>query len=122
MAKGELGRQYHDGEIIVRQGEVGNCMYVVQSGEVEVIRDDGQEYLLRVLGAGEMIGEMSLFDREVRSATVRARGEARLLTIEQETLLRRIDEDPTLALNVIRTLSRRVRELSDALARSHSTP
>lgn len=122
MKQGALGKTYRDGEVIMNQGEVGQCMYVVQSGEVEVLTlREGREVPLRVLGEGEIIGEMSLFDRDVRSATVRARGEARLLTVDRGTFLSRVQEDPTLAFQVVRTLTRRVRELSEELARARST-
>ncbi len=118
MKSGALGKIYQDGEIVFRQGETGHCMYVVQEGEVEVVtQSDEGDVLLRVLGRGEIFGEMCLFDREARSATVRARGETRLLTLEQEGFMRRVHEDPSLAFNILRTMSRRIRELSEALAR-----
>ena len=84
MRRAALGKSWADGEAIVRQGEVGNSMYVVQAGEVEVLREteDG-EVRLAVLEAGDFFGEMSIFEREVRSATVRARGEARVLTVDK---------------------------------------
>lgn len=118
MTQGALGREYRDGETVVRKGERGDGMYVVTEGTLEVVTErDGREVPLRTLGPGDLFGEMSLFDREVRSATVRARGPARVLTVDREGFLRRVHEDPTLALNVIRTLSRRIRELSDEVAR-----
>ncbi len=98
-------------------------MYMVQAGAVEVLtQSEGELIPLRVLGAGEIIGEMSLFDREVRSATVRAKGEARLLTIDRRTFLSRVQEDPSLAFNVVKTMSRRIRELSDELTRVRTKP
>lgn len=116
-AKG-LGKVYRDGEVIVRQGELGECMYVVQSGEVEVVTQrEGMEVPLRRLGRGEVFGEMSLLDREVRSATVRAVGEARLLTVDKATFFGRVHEDPTLALHIVRSMARRIRELSEEIAR-----
>lgn len=121
MTKGPLGKLYKDGEVVVRQGETGDCMYVVQDGEVEVLAsEEGRDIALRTLGPGEIIGEMSLFDREVRSATVRAKGEARLLTIDKATFLRRVHEDPSLALQIVRNMSRRIRDLSRELAQSRS--
>lgn len=118
MSNGALGRVYGDGEIVVREGDMGSSMYVIQEGEVEVfVTRDGKEIPLRTLGAGEILGEMSVFDREVRSATVRARGEARLLTVDKESFLRRVHEDPSLAFRIVQTLSRRVRDLSAELAR-----
>ncbi len=118
MSAGGLGKVYSDGEVIVRQGDVGDCMYVVQSGEVEVVAQrDGREVPLRRLARGEVFGEMSLFDREVRSATVRAKGEARLLTVDKATFFSRVHEDPTLAFHIVKTMARRIRELSDEIAR-----
>lgn len=112
----ELGRLYADGEIIVRQGEPGTCMYVIQSGSVVVLDESGgQELELATLKAGDFFGEMAIFDREVRSATIRARGEARVLTIDRRTLMRRIQNDPTIAFNLLQTLSRRIRVLDSEL-------
>lgn len=121
MSAGQLGKVYGDGDVIVRQGDAGDCMYVVQAGEVEVVAHrDGREVPLRVLGRGEVFGEMSLFDREVRSATVRAKGEARLLTIDKTTFLSRVHEDPTLAFYIVKTMARRIRELSEEVAQLRS--
>ena len=118
MAKGELGRQYGAGETIVREDESGDCLYVIQSGEVEVIRErDGAEVQLAVLRESDFFGEGSLFDREKRSATVRALGEVRVLTVDKKTLLRRIQEDPTLAYRIIETMSHRVRDLDATVTR-----
>jgi len=117
MTEGALGKLYASGEQVVRQGDQGNCMYVVQAGKLEVIREehDGQ-VRVNVMNAGDMFGEMSIFEREVRSATVRALGEARVLTVDKKTFLRRIEEDPPLAFNLVRIMSRRVRLLSEELA------
>lgn len=124
MRSVELGRLYAPGEPIVRQGEVGDCMYVVQSGEVEVVQGTaGSEQHLAVLKSGDFFGEMSLFEHEVRSATVRARGEARVLKVDKRTLMRRMTEDPLLAFNLLQTLSHRIRKLnSDSALREASRP
>jgi CRP-like cAMP-binding protein len=115
--RGSLGKLYHDGEVIVRQGDTGDCMYVVQEGKVEVVRSaNGPEVVVAVLPAGECFGEMAIFERETRSATVRARGEARVLTVDKKTLLRRFQEDPTLALNLLRSLSQRIRRMDRELS------
>lgn len=114
----DLGSVYAPDEPIVRQGEVGDCMYVVQSGEVEVVlAADGGEKRLAILRSGDFFGEMSVFEREVRSATVRAHGEARVLKVDKRTLMRRMKEDPLLAFNLLETLSRRIRGLSTGAVR-----
>jgi CRP/FNR family transcriptional regulator, cyclic AMP receptor protein len=114
MQRGDLGAIYHDGEAIVREGEQGTCMYVIQGGRVEVLRDaDGEAQRLTVLAEGDFFGEMALFGNAERSATVRALGEARVLKVDKRTLLRRIQEDPLLALSLLESLSERIRRLSD---------
>lgn len=119
MKAAPLGKIYKNGEMIVRQGDEGNCMYVVQTGKVEVIKEErDQQISLGVLGKGEFFGEMALFERESRSATVLAQGEARVLTIDKRTLLRRIQEDPTLAFQLLEKLSQRIRELNAKLIRA----
>jgi len=118
MASGDLGTQYRDGETIVRQGDSGECLYVVQDGRVEVVQEqDGQEVRLAILEKSDFFGEGALFDRETRSATVRALGDVRVLTVEKKTLLRRIQEDPTLAYRIIETLSHRIRGLDGKVTR-----
>jgi len=119
MVSGALGKVYRDGEEIIRQGNTGESMYVVQSGKVEVVLNtaDGGEKHLAYLEAGNFFGEMSVFEKEVRSATVRAAGEARVLKIDKKTLLRRIREDPLLAVNLLKTMSHRIRALNTELAR-----
>ena len=122
MGKGDLGKTYNDGEVITRQGDVGDCMYVIQQGQVQVlVEKDGVETPLRIAKEGEFMGEMAIFDREERSATLRALGEARLLTIDKKNFLKRVHEDPSLAFRLVRTMSKRVRDLSDEITRLKST-
>jgi CRP-like cAMP-binding protein len=117
MKSGELGKTYKDREVIIRQGEAGNCMYVIQSGEVEVLRHkDGVEVQLAIRKNGDFLGEMALFSREVRSATIRALGDARVLTVDRKSLLNSIQKDPSLAFRIIETLSKRIRDLSEEIA------
>ena len=120
MKSGALGKEYADGEAIIRQGEIGGCMYVILEGEVEVVLEkDGREVRLAVREEGEFFGEMSIFEREVRMATVRALGPGptRILTVDEKNFLRRIQEDPSLAYRIVETMSNRIRELSEEVAR-----
>ena len=113
-----LGRDYGDGELIVKQGESGDCMYVIQEGEVEVfVTRDGREVSLAIRKRGEFFGEMAIFERENRSASVRARGQARVLTVDRRQLLSRIEDDPALAMRMIQSMSHRIRDLSGELAK-----
>ncbi|HEY5997068.1 MAG TPA: cyclic nucleotide-binding domain-containing protein [Candidatus Deferrimicrobiaceae bacterium] len=115
---GELGKVYAAGEAVIRQGDPGDCMYVIQSGQVEVVREaDRHEFRLAVLSPGDFFGEMALFERDRRSATVRALGEVRVLTIDQGMFLRKIRDDPSLAFRIMEKMSNRIRELDAEVAR-----
>jgi CRP/FNR family transcriptional regulator len=118
VSVGALGKLYHDGEVLIRQGEIGEQLFVVLDGQLEILHEDrGRETRIRVACKDELIGEMAVFERTVRSATVRALGEARVLTLDRKSFLRRINEDPSLAFRVVETMSRRVRELSAEIVR-----
>lgn len=117
-----LGKQYGEGEVIFRQGEAGNCMFVVQEGSVEVVAEaDGREIRLRTLGPNDFFGEMALFEKETRTATIRALEPTRLLTIDKRNFLGGIHEDPSLAFRIVQTMSHRVRDLTERLARYEET-
>ena len=121
MLTGDLGRLYQDGDIVIRQGEIGNCMYVIQDGQVEVFIQDGdKEVQLAILNEGEFFGEMAIIDREVRTASVRARGVTRLITVDKKNFLRNIHEDPTIALRLAEVLTKRIRELNAEISRLES--
>lgn len=118
MEAGALGKTYRNGEVVVRQGESGDCMYVIQAGQAEVLQEkDGKEVRLAVLGEEDVFGEMALFEREVRSATVRALGDVRVLTVDKKTFLRRIQEDPSLAFRILQKMSHRIRQSNTELVR-----
>jgi len=116
MNSGALGKEYKGGDVIVNQGDVGDCMYVIQEGEVEVVRiENGNIIRLAVLGRGDFFGEMSIFEKETRSATVRALGKVRLITVDNKTFMRRIQEDPSLAFRIFQTMAARIKVLNEEL-------
>jgi len=71
--------------------------------------NDGDEHRLGTLKAGEFFGEMAIFENETRSATVRAVGDARVLEVDKKTVERRIQDNPLLAVNMLKTISSRLR-------------
>ncbi len=112
-----LGQLYQDGENIVAQGEEGQCLYVIQSGTVEVLQEQkGEEIHIAELYEGDFFGEMAVFERDVRSSTVRSKGDSRILTIDKKTLLGRIQEDPSLAFRMLQKMSSRIREIDTRLS------
>ena len=113
----ELGRRYEDGENLMKQGEKGDFMLVIQAGEVHVIveREHG-EVLVRKAGPGDIVGEMALVERGVRSATVRAKGEVRALRVDKRTFLSRVHADPSFAFHIVEAMSHRIRDLTQQVA------
>jgi CRP/FNR family transcriptional regulator, cyclic AMP receptor protein len=103
------------GGLFMREGELGDTVYVLELGRVEVLKDLGGELrLLKELGPGDCFGEMALLDVSPRSATVRALEACRALEIPAATLYQLYEEDleqfSMLSLNMGREVSRRLRE------------
>jgi CRP/FNR family cyclic AMP-dependent transcriptional regulator len=108
--------QHVDGDIVFRQDQVGDRMYVVRSGRVRLFRTDrGVETVLADMAEGETFGELALFDRRPRSASARAIGDTTLRVITREDV-ERMDCDPLLR-GLLATLSRRLRTIDDAFER-----
>ncbi|MBD0336351.1 MAG: Crp/Fnr family transcriptional regulator [Cyanobacteria bacterium Co-bin13] len=94
---------------IITEGHEGRALYIVVSGRVSVhLR--GQE--LAQLDQNACFGEMSVFDAEPRSASVTTLEPCNCLVLTQQQLYEAIDETPGIAVNIIRLLSRRIRELN----------
>lgn len=121
LAELARSRTYAPGEQVVREGDAGDSLFVIASGAVDVVVGEGsEEKTLAVLGPPSSFGEMSLVDREVRSATVRAREECVALQLGADDLAafrKRSRDGFTLFLvNVCRVLSSRLRETNRKLA------
>lgn len=98
---------------IITEGHEGRALYIVVSGRVSV-HSRGQE--LAQLEKNACFGEMSVFDAEPRSASVTTLEPCSCLMLTQQQLYDAIDETPGIAVNIIRLLSRRIRELNRDLS------
>lgn len=92
---------------IFTQGQEGRSLYIIVSGNVRVHLGDRE---LARLDQGTCFGEMSVFDAEPRSASVTTIDPCECLMLTQQQLYEAIEETPGIAVNVIRLLSRRIRE------------
>lgn len=97
---------------IFTEGQEGRSLYIVISGRVRVHIGDRD---LAELEQGACFGEMSLFDAEPRSASITTLEQCNCLMLTQMQLYDAIDETPGIAINIIRLLSRRIRELNQKL-------
>ena len=121
MPIGELGRNFEDGAVIFLEDEPGDCMYYIIEGKVHISRSSTEgEVQIATLGEGEIFGEMSLFDRLPRSATAKAHGETRLLTIDKKKFFASISRDPTLVFKILEAMSMRTRRLNAEYMKARS--
>lgn len=97
---------FADGEIIVRQGQVGNGLCIVVSGAARVVA--GSQEIAR-LGPGDYFGELSVIDQQPRSASVVADGPTVCLALASWDLMTLLRAQPALALNLLRGLAGRLR-------------
>jgi len=99
-------------EVIFSEGDRGDAMYVVRSGEV-VIERGGRP--METLGGGGIFGEMALIDGSPRSATVRAKTDCVVAPINEKSFLFLVHETPFFAIAVMRTLADRLRRMDEAV-------
>jgi len=101
--------QHGSGTIVFREGEPGDCLFLIVEGQVRVTRG---ETLLREQGPKSFFGEIALLEGENRTATVATTTPVRFLRLDRDDLLRLMEELPAIAIGICQTLSRRVSELT----------
>ncbi len=107
---------YPAGTTMFRQGEPGDWVYVIQSGQVEIRREfQGQDCLLAVLGGGDFFGEMAVLAGEPREATVKAVEPLEALRIPADEFQAFLAGNPQIAVGMLKSLVERLREVQDRL-------
>lgn len=111
-----FGITYRKGDVIFREGDMGDNMYIIQSGAVEISQiKDGHKHVLAILESGNFFGEMALIDSRPRSATAAAISRSRLLFLARDTLMERVRQDPGVVIHLLNTLCKRLTETNLAL-------
>ena len=105
-------KHYPKNAVVLTEGEVGDSLYMIQSGKVKVVIGDeeGREIILKILGPGAFFGEMSLVDNQPRSASVSTLVAAVFLIITHAAFEKCVERAPNIAKMVMRVLAQRVRE------------
>lgn len=101
------------GTLIFKEGETGDCMYIIFNGEVEIHKGKTS---LAILQEKEVFGELSLLDAETRSASATAKTDCLLFKIDQEPFYELIEARPEVAMGFIKILCKRLRTLNDKTA------
>jgi CRP-like cAMP-binding protein len=110
-----IERRYPRNTTIVEEGLPGDYMYIIREGRVKVTKlsDDGREKILEFLDEGAFVGEMALFERAPRSASVKTLTPVRLLALSRTDFIGLLKKSPDLAMSVIQELSRRLRTINE---------
>ena len=105
--------ELEQGELVFEEGEPGDCMYIIFSGQIQIHKG---KTVLAVLPEKEVFGELSLLDAETRSASATAVTDCFLFKIDQEPFYELIDSRPEVAMGFLKILCKRLRMLNDKTA------
>jgi CRP/FNR family transcriptional regulator, cyclic AMP receptor protein len=100
------------GSIVFNKGDPGSCMYIVQSGLIEMVIGDK---VIEICGPNEAIGFMSMVDDAPRSSTARVKETCELSLIDQRKFRFMVDEVPNFALYIMGAMARRIRGMSQLM-------
>ncbi|HEY2346466.1 MAG TPA: DUF1003 domain-containing protein [Xanthomonadaceae bacterium] len=111
-------REFRSGVLIFAQGDEGDSMYIVESGDVNIHLpgEASRRISLKDISRGEFFGELALFDDKPRSASAQATSPTVLMELQRETLENYLDRRPRAAMAILRTMSERLRETNSLLS------
>lgn len=117
LAAKAVHRRYRKGNVIFVQGEQGERCFAIVGGSVKIsaYHSDGREAVIAVLGPGDVLGELSLFDQAARSADATAIEDTELLSLDAHAITEAIRAHPDLGLSLLRVLGRRLRHTNETL-------
>jgi CRP-like cAMP-binding protein len=107
----EETESFAKGQVIFQQGEMGDVMYCILKGDVEIIFKDK---VINTHGVGEIFGEMALIDTRVRSASAIAKTECELVPVNERKFIFLTQQHPFFALHIMRILAERLRKRTES--------
>ena len=108
-------KRYQARENVVQQSDPAGDLFVIVAGHLKVVNAgaEGRDTAINLMGPGELIGEVTLFDGGPRSATVSALEPCELLVIRREPFLRLVEGQPKIAMELLRVMAQRLRRLTE---------
>ena len=100
------------GQIIFKEGQPGDVMYVVIEGTINILVHDK---VINIIGPGGILGEMALLDNEPRSTTAIANTDCKLAPVDQRRFTFLVQQTPYFAIQVMQTMAERLRRLNSLL-------
>jgi CRP/FNR family transcriptional regulator, cyclic AMP receptor protein len=112
-------RRFEANRVIFREGDASDTCYIVRTGHARAVREhaDGRTISLAHFGPGDIFGELAMFDDERRSATVETLDEVQAIAILGSDMRRLLREHPDIAVKLVISLGRRLREANERLTR-----
>jgi EmrB/QacA subfamily drug resistance transporter len=110
------------GDWLFHEGEAGDAMYIVRAGRLEVVSETEPGSGLRVLGRGDVVGELALLSGSPRAASVRASRSSDLIEIRSDEFERMLIERPEVSLGLAKAMAAQLRESRPALVRTRALP
>ncbi len=119
VAEVAVPRRFDAGEAVFREGDESSTCYIVRSGHARAVREhsDGRSITLANFGPGEIFGELAMFDDERRSATVETIEPTEAIAILAGDMRRLLREHPDIAVKLLSSLGRKLRETNERLTR-----
>ncbi|MES0491154.1 MAG: Crp/Fnr family transcriptional regulator [Leptospirales bacterium] len=112
-----FGSNYSENTVIFREGDVGDCMYIIQEGEVSISKKgQNSDFVLAVLKTGDFFGEMTLFTNPNRVATAKVTIESVLLKIDKSSFDYMVQKNVPFAVRMIEKLCDRLKKVDDQLS------
>lgn len=113
----KFAKVFRPQELIFKQGDPGEHMYIIQSGKVEVFLTTPQgEKSLTFYGPGDFFGEMAIIDKATRSANCRAAEETRLIMLDERTFDLHVQSNPAIVRKILKNMSNRLRDTNQQLS------
>lgn len=114
IAQLAIAQHYDKGEILFHQGEAGIGFFVIKSGRVKVFKvsADGREQILHVFGRGDHFAEVPALDGDCFPASAAAIEPSEVLFFARQSFLQLLEQQPTLAINLVRSFARHLRQFS----------
>src|SRR5688572_28972389 len=105
-------KAYPKTAVVLTEGEMGDSLYMIQSGKVKVFigDEDGREIILKILNPGDFFGEMSMIDKQPRSASVTTIEASTFLVLTHAAFEKCVEQAPRIGTMVMQILAQRVRE------------
>ncbi len=106
-------RVYYAGDTIFREGDPGECAYIVQEGIIEISRDDnGEKAVLGTVGKGSIFGEMALIDNSPRMATAKAAKQSTLMIVTSSVFHAKLKTADPFVRGLLNIFAKNIRAMS----------